>query len=52
MVDWAYALKRHTDTLANDILSPRDVITPIRGQNSGPLLTDELPSADCRCVQP
>ncbi|MGI9577549.1 MAG: hypothetical protein ACR2OH_05085, partial [Microthrixaceae bacterium] len=31
LVDWAYALKRHNDTLADDIPSPRDVITPIRG---------------------
>jgi pimeloyl-ACP methyl ester carboxylesterase len=42
MLDWAHALLRHTDTLANDIRSSPDVFTPIRGQNRDLLLTDEL----------
>ena len=42
MIDWAYALMRHTDTLRNDILSSPDVITPLRGQNTDLLLTDAL----------
>jgi len=33
MLDWAHALLRHTDTLANDLRSSPKVITPIRGQN-------------------
>jgi len=42
MLDWAHALLRHTDTLANETGSSPDVITPIRGQNTDLLLTDEL----------
>lgn len=42
MLDWAHALLRHTDTLANDVRSSPDVFTPIRGQNVDVLLTDEL----------
>jgi pimeloyl-ACP methyl ester carboxylesterase len=45
MLDWAYALLRHTDTLANDVRSSPDVFTPIRGQNLRLLLTDDLLSA-------
>lgn len=33
MVDWAHALLRHTNTLANDVRSSPQVFTPIRGQN-------------------
>lgn len=33
MLDWAHALLRHTDTLANDLRSSPKVFTPIRGQN-------------------
>lgn len=33
MLDWAHALLRHTDTLANDVRSSPKVFTPIRGQN-------------------
>lgn len=42
MLDWAHALLRHTDTLANDTRSSPEVFTPIRGQNVDLLLTDEL----------
>lgn len=42
MLDWAYALLRHTDTLANDVRSSPRVFTPIRGQNVDLLLTDDL----------
>lgn len=42
MLDWAHALLRHTDTLANDARSSPEVFTPIRGQNVDLLLTDEL----------
>lgn len=42
MLDWAHALIRHTDTMANDIRSTPKVILPIRGQNPDVLLTDEL----------
>lgn len=42
MLDWAHALLRHTDTLANDTRSSPEVFTPIRGQNERVLLTDEL----------
>lgn len=42
MLDWAYALLRHTDTLANDVRSSPDLFTPIRGQNNDVLLTDDL----------
>ncbi len=42
MLDWAHALLRHTDTLANDLRSSPKVVTPIRGQNKDLLLTDEL----------
>ena len=42
MLDWAHALLRHTDTLANDSRSSPDVFTPIRGQNVDLLLDDEL----------
>lgn len=42
MIDWAYALLRDTDTLANDIRSSPKVVTPIKGYNKDLLLTDEL----------
>lgn len=42
MLDWAYALLRHTDTLANDVRSSPKLFTPIRGQNRDILLTDDL----------
>jgi pimeloyl-ACP methyl ester carboxylesterase len=42
MLEWAHALLRHTDTLANDLRSSPRVFTPIRGQNPDVLLTDEL----------
>lgn len=42
MLDWAHALLRHTDTLANDVRSSPKVFTPIRGQNLDLLLTDDL----------
>jgi pimeloyl-ACP methyl ester carboxylesterase len=42
MLDWAHALIRHTDTLANDLRSSPRVFTPIRGQNLDVLLTDDL----------
>ena len=42
MLDWAHALLRHTDTLANDVRSSPHVFTPIRGQNRDLLLTDDL----------
>ncbi len=42
MLDWAHALLRQTDTLANDIRSSPKVITPIKGFNTDLLLTDDL----------
>ncbi len=42
MLDWAHALLRHTDTLANDLRSSPRLFTPIRGQNKDLLLTDAL----------
>lgn len=42
MIDWLHALLRDTDTLANDVRSSPDVITPIRGQNDDLLLDDDL----------
>jgi pimeloyl-ACP methyl ester carboxylesterase len=42
MVDWAHALLRHTDTLANDTRSSPDVFTPVRGQNLDVHHDDEL----------
>ena len=42
MLDWAHALLRHTDTLANELRSSPRVFTPIRGQNLDVLLTDDL----------
>ncbi len=42
MLDWVYALLRHTDTLANDIRSSPKLFTPIKGQNRNVLLTDDL----------
>ncbi len=42
MLDWAHALMRHTDTLANEIGSSPKVVTPIRGFNTDLLLTDKL----------
>ena len=42
MLDWAFALLRHTDTLANDTRSSPRLFTPIKGQNSDILLTDDL----------
>ena len=42
MLDWAHALLRDTNTMANEIRSLPDVVTPIRGINRDLLLTDEL----------
>lgn len=42
MLDWAHALLRHTDTLANDVRSSPKVFTPIRGQNVDLLLGDDV----------
>lgn len=42
MIDWAYTLLRHTDTLANDAGTSPRVFTPIKGQNTSIHLTDEL----------
>jgi pimeloyl-ACP methyl ester carboxylesterase len=42
MLDWAYALLRHTNTMANDVRSSPKVVTPLRGFNKGLLLSDEL----------
>lgn len=42
MLDWAHALLRHTDTLANDLASSPDLFTPIAGQNVDVLLTDDV----------
>jgi pimeloyl-ACP methyl ester carboxylesterase len=42
MLDWAHALLRHTDTLANDIRSSPRVFTPVRGQNVELHLSDDL----------
>ena len=42
MLDWAHALLRHTDTMANDLGSSPKLFTPIRGQNTDVLLTDDL----------
>ncbi len=42
MLDWAHALLRDTDTLANDLRSSPKVFSPMRGQNQDLLLTDEL----------
>ena len=42
MLDWAHALLRHTDTLANDTRSSPKLFTPIKGQNDDVLLSDEL----------
>lgn len=42
MLDWAHALLRHTDTLANDVASSPKTVTPIRGFNTDLLLTDDL----------
>lgn len=42
MLDWAHALLRHTDTMANDLGSSPKLFTPIRGQNNDVLLTDDL----------
>lgn len=39
-IDWAYALLRHTETLANDSRSSPKLFTPIRGQNRDALLDD------------
>jgi len=41
-LEWAYALLRHTDTMANEARSSPKVVTPIRGINRRLLLTDEL----------
>ena len=41
MLDWAHALLRHTDTLANDVRSSPQIFTPIRGQNTALLFTDD-----------
>ena len=42
MLDWAHALLRHTDTLANDLRSSPKVFTPIRGQNVDLHLGDDV----------
>ncbi len=42
MLDWAYRLLRHTDTLANDSASSPKLFTPIKGQNREVLFSDEL----------
>jgi 2-hydroxy-6-oxonona-2,4-dienedioate hydrolase len=42
MLDWAYALLRHTDTLANDLRSSPKVFSPIRGQNVDLHLGDDI----------
>ncbi len=42
MIDWYLALLRDTDTMANDIRSSPQVITPLRGLNERMLLTDDL----------
>ncbi len=42
MLDWAHALLRHTDTMANDTRSSPRLFTPIKGQNDDVLLTDHL----------
>ena len=42
MLDWAHALLRHTDTLANDVRSSPKVFTPIRGQNVQLHLGDDV----------
>jgi pimeloyl-ACP methyl ester carboxylesterase len=42
MLDWAHALLRHTETLANDLRSSPRVFTPIRGQNLDVVLPDDL----------
>ncbi len=42
MIDWAYTLLRHTDTLANDVRSLPKVVNPVKGLNKDLLLTDEL----------
>jgi pimeloyl-ACP methyl ester carboxylesterase len=42
MLDWAHALLRHTDTLANDVRSSPKVFTPIRGQNVELQLGDDV----------
>ncbi|MEM9565643.1 MAG: alpha/beta hydrolase [Actinomycetota bacterium] len=42
MLDWAHALLRHTDTLANDVASSPTLFTPIGGQNRAVLLSDDL----------
>lgn len=42
MLDWAHALLRHTDTMANDLGSSPKLFTPIRGQNTDVLLTASL----------
>lgn len=41
MLDWAYALLRHTDTMLNETRSSPRLFTPIRGQNDDLLLTDD-----------
>lgn len=42
MLDWAHALLRHTDTLANDVRSSPELFTPIRGQNVDVHLSDDV----------
>jgi pimeloyl-ACP methyl ester carboxylesterase len=42
MIDWAHALLRNTDTMANDIRSLPKVVTPVKGHNRKLLLTDDL----------
>ena len=42
MIEWVHALLRDTRTLANDVRSMPDVVTPLRGVNRDLLLDDEL----------
>lgn len=42
MLNWAHALLRHTNTLANDVRSSPQVFTPIRGQNVDLHLGDDV----------
>lgn len=42
MLDWAHALLRHTNTLANDVRASPRIFTPIRGQNVELHLGDDV----------
>jgi len=41
MLDWMYALLRHTKTMANDLQSTPKVVSPLKGLNKDLLFTDE-----------